>query len=300
MKEVFYSYIETLQNQITSALESIDGCAQFEEDLWRRKEGGGGRTRILQNGGVFEKGGVNISRVFGPLPKAMQSYFKVENVDFFACGLSLVMHPKNPMVPTVHANWRYFEMYNKNGELVDQWFGGGLDLTPYYLFEEDAKHFHLQCKNACDRHNSDLYQKYKQACDAYFYNSHRKEARGVGGLFFDYCKSNEQMNLQQWYDFITDVGDHFLEAYLPIVQKRKDLPYTAAERQWQEIRRGRYVEFNLVHDKGTLFGLKTNGRIESILMSLPPHVQWTYDHRPAPNSKEEALIEVVKHPKNWV
>ena len=300
MKEVFYSYIETLQNQITSALESIDGCAQFEEDRWRRKEGGGGRTRILQNGGVFEKGGVNISRVFGPLPKAMQSYFKVEDVDFFACGLSLVMHPKNPMVPTVHANWRYFEMYNKNGELVDQWFGGGLDLTPYYLFEEDAKHFHLQCKNACDRHNSDFYQKHKQACDAYFYNSHRKEARGVGGLFFDYCKANEQMNLQQWYDFITDVGDHFLEAYLPIVQKRKDLPYTAAERQWQEIRRGRYVEFNLVHDKGTLFGLKTNGRIESILMSLPPHVQWTYDHRPAPNSKEEALIEVLKHPKNWV
>lgn len=300
MKEVFYSYIETLQNQITSALESIDGCAQFEEDLWKRKEGGGGRTRILQNGGVFEKGGVNISRVFGPLPKAMQSYFKVEDVDFFACGLSLVMHPKNPMVPTVHANWRYFEMYNKNGELVDQWFGGGLDLTPYYLFEEDAKHFHLQCKNACDRHNSDFYQKYKQACDAYFYNSHRKEARGVGGLFFDYCKSNAQMNMQQWYDFITDVGDHFLEAYLPIVQKRKDLPYTAAERQWQEIRRGRYVEFNLVHDKGTLFGLKTNGRIESILMSLPPNVQWTYDHHPAPNSKEEALIEVLKHPKNWV
>ena len=300
MKEVFYSYIETLQNQITSALESIDGDAHFEEDLWKRKEGGGGRTRILQNGGVFEKGGVNISRVFGPLPKAMQSYFKVEDVDFFACGLSLVMHPKNPMVPTVHANWRYFEMYNKNGELVDQWFGGGLDLTPYYLFEEDAKHFHLQCKNACDRHNSDFYQKYKQACDAYFYNSHRKEARGVGGLFFDYCKSNAQMNMQQWYDFITDVGDHFLEAYLPIVQKRKDLPYTAAERQWQEIRRGRYVEFNLVHDKGTLFGLKTNGRIESILMSLPPHVQWTYDHRPAPNSKEEALIEVLKHPKNWV
>ena len=175
MKEVFYSYIETLQNQITSALESIDGCAQFEEDLWRRKEGGGGRTRILQNGGVFEKGGVNISRVFGPLPKAMQSYFKVEDVDFFACGLSLVMHPKNPMVPTVHANWRYFEMYNKNGELVDQWFGGGLDLTPYYLFEEDAKHFHLQCKNACDRHNRDFYQKYKQACDAYFYNSHRNQ-----------------------------------------------------------------------------------------------------------------------------
>ena len=300
MKDTFYHYIETLQDQITERLEAVDGTAKFQEDLWKRSQGGGGRTRIIQNGKVFEKGGVNISAVHGKLPESMQAYFKVGKVDFFACGLSLVIHPKNPMVPTVHANWRYFEMYNKNGELVDQWFGGGLDLTPYYLFEEDAKHFHLQCKNACDRHNSDFYQKYKQACDAYFYNSHRKEARGVGGLFFDYCKSNAQMNMQQWYDFITDVGDHFLEAYLPIVQKRKDYPYNAAERQWQEIRRGRYVEFNLVHDKGTLFGLKTNGRIESILMSLPPHVQWTYDHRPAPNSKEEALIEVLKHPKNWV
>lgn len=300
MKQAFYNYIESLQDKITLTLEAVDGASKFKEDLWQREEGGGGRSRILQNGNVFEKGGVNISKVYGRLPKAMQTYFKVGEVDFFACGLSLVIHPKNPMVPTVHANWRYFEMYDSEGNVVDQWFGGGMDLTPYYLYQEDIKHFHKQCKNTCDRHDKDFYKTYKKACDDYFYNSHRKEARGVGGLFFDYCKANEKMNIRQWFDFVTDVGDCFLDAYTPIVQKRKDLAYTAAERQWQEIRRGRYVEFNLIHDKGTLFGLKTNGRIESILMSLPPHVQWAYDHRPATNSKEEALIEVLKHPKNWV
>ena len=300
MKEAFYNYIESLQDKITLTLEAVDGASKFKEDLWQREEGGGGRSRILQNGSVFEKGGVNISKVHGRLPKAMQAYFKVGEVDFFACGLSLVIHPKNPMVPTVHANWRYFEMYDTEGNVVDQWFGGGMDLTPYYLYQEDIKHFHKQCKNACDRHDKDFYITYKKACDDYFYNSHRKEARGVGGLFFDYCKANEKMNIRQWFDFVTDVGDCFLDAYTPIVQKRKDLAYTAAERQWQEIRRGRYVEFNLIHDKGTLFGLKTKGRIESILMSLPPHVQWAYDHHPATNSKEEALIEVLKHPKNWV
>ncbi len=300
MKEAFYNYIESLQDKITLTLEAVDGASKFKEDLWQREEGGGGRSRILQNGSVFEKGGVNISKVYGRLPKAMQAYFKVGDVDFFACGLSLVIHPKNPMVPTVHANWRYFEMYDTEGDVVDQWFGGGMDLTPYYIYQEDIKHFHKQCKNACDRHDKDFYKTYKKACDDYFYNSHRKEARGVGGLFFDYCKANEKMNIRQWFDFVTDVGDCFLDAYTPIVQKRKDLAYTAAERQWQEIRRGRYVEFNLIHDKGTLFGLKTNGRIESILMSLPPHVQWAYNHRPAINSKEEALIEVLKHPKNWV
>lgn len=300
MKEAFYNYIESLQDKITLTLEAVDGASKFTEDLWQREEGGGGRSRILQNGSVFEKGGVNISKVHGRLPKAMQAYFKVGEVDFFACGLSLVVHPKNPMIPSVHANWRYFEMYDTEGNVVDQWFGGGMDLTPYYLYQEDIKHFHKECKNACDRHDKDFYETFKKACDDYFYNSHRKEARGVGGLFFDYCKANEKMNIGQWFDFVRDVGDCFLDAYTPIVQKRKDLAYTAAERQWQEIRRGRYVEFNLIHDKGTLFGLKTNGRIESILMSLPPHVQWTYDHRPATNSKEEALIKVLKHPKNWV
>lgn len=299
MKDRFYNYIETLQDQITSALEAIDGEAVFKQDLWQRKEGGGGRTRVIQNGNVFEKGGVNISKVHGPLPKAMQAYFNVGEVDFFACGLSLVLHPKNPMVPTVHANWRYFEMYDKKGTIVDQWFGGGQDLTPYYLFEDDAKHFHSVCKTACDKHNKTFYEDYKKRCDEYFYNSHRNEGRGIGGLFFDYCKANNEMNMQQWYAFVTEVGDSFLEAYTPIVEKRKHLTYTEAQRDWQEIRRGRYVEFNLVHDKGTLFGLKTNGRIESILMSLPSRVQWVYDHHPEEGSEEEKLIEVLKNPVEW-
>ena len=298
--ETFYKYIEALQNKITMAFEAIEGCATFDEDIWEREEGGGGRTRILLNGNVFEKGGVNISKVHGALPKAMQSYFGVENADFFACGLSLVMHPKNPMVPTVHANWRYFEMYNKDGSIIDQWFGGGMDLTPYYLFDDDVKYFHMQCKSACDRHNKNFYKKYKKDCDSYFYNSHRNEARGVGGLFFDYCKGNDSMTIEQWYDFVKDVADNFLNSYVPIVNKRKNITYSATERQWQEIRRGRYVEFNLIHDKGTLFGLKTNGRIESILMSLPPQVQWSYGYKPAPNSKEEELIKVLKKPKNWI
>ena len=300
MKNKFYAYIQDLQNRITSKLEVIDGMAKFKEDSWERAEGGGGKTRVIENGKVFEKGGVNISAVYGQLPKAMQAYFKVGDVDFYACGLSLVIHPKSPMVPTVHANWRYFEMYNSKGEIVDQWFGGGQDLTPYYLFEEDAIHFHQICKNACDKHNPRFYLDFKAKCDNYFYNTHRNEARGIGGLFFDYCRASNDMTMQDWYNFVTEVGDSFLEAYIPIVEKRKNLPYTKENRTWQEIRRGRYVEFNLVHDKGTLFGLKTNGRIESILMSLPPHVQWVYDHHPKKGSEEEKLVQVLKNPVEWV
>ncbi|MFD2698015.1 oxygen-dependent coproporphyrinogen oxidase [Mesonia sediminis] len=300
MREKFLAYIQKLQDQITQALEEIDTKAKFKEDKWERKEGGGGRTRVIENGKVFEKGGVNISAVHGPLAPAMQKYFKVGDVDFFACGLSLVIHPKNPMVPTVHANWRYFEMYDKSGQVIDQWFGGGQDLTPYYLFEEDANHFHKICKKACDSHGSNLYTEYKKKCDEYFWNTHRHEARGIGGLFFDYLKSTPKKNIEDWYQFVTQVGDSFLDAYLPIVNKRKELAYTDAQREWQEIRRGRYVEFNLIHDKGTLFGLKTNGRIESILMSLPPHVQWQYDHQPTNGSDEEKLIHVLKNPRNWV
>ena len=307
MKDKFFNYIHQLQDTITSKLEAVDGEATFKEDLWERPEGGGGRTRVIQNGNVFEKGGVNISGVHGKLPESMQAYFGVKDADFFACGLSLVLHPKNPMVPTVHANWRYFEMYPSTplraGEprkIVDQWFGGGQDLTPYYLFEEDAMHFHKVCKTACDKHNEEFYPKYKARCDEYFYNSHRNEARGIGGLFFDYCKKTDDFSMENWYDFVTEVGDSFLEAYVPIVEKRKDLPYTQDQRNWQEIRRGRYVEFNLVHDKGTLFGLKTNGRIESILMSLPPHVQWVYDHHPEKGSEEERLLKVLKNPIEWV
>nr|WP_298995860.1 oxygen-dependent coproporphyrinogen oxidase [uncultured Allomuricauda sp.] len=300
MKDPFYEYIQNLQDCITSKLETIDGKAKFQEDIWKRPEGGGGRTRVIENGAVFEKGGVNISAVHGPLPKSMQQYFGVDDVDFFACGLSLVIHPKNPMIPTVHANWRYFEMYDKTGEIVDQWFGGGQDLTPYYLFDEDARHFHAICKRACDNHDSEFYSTYKKKCDEYFWNSHRNEARGVGGLFFDYCKATDSKTIEDWFHFVTEVGDSFLEAYVPIVERRKQLDYSQNQRAWQEIRRGRYVEFNLVHDKGTLFGLKTNGRIESILMSLPPHVQWRYDHHPEKGSEEERLIQVLQQPKDWV
>jgi coproporphyrinogen III oxidase len=300
MKDKFFKYIHELQDTITSGLEAIDGKAKFQEDVWKRPEGGGGRTRVIENGAVFEKGGVNTSGVHGKLPDSMQKYFGVEDADFFACGLSLVLHPKNPMVPTVHANWRYFEMYDKEGNIVDQWFGGGQDLTPYYLFEDDAKHFHQTCKTACDKHHPEFYPKYKARCDEYFWNSHRNEARGLGGLFFDYCKATDDMSMQNWFDFVTEVGDHFLGAYVPIVEKRKNLEYTKDQRNWQEIRRGRYVEFNLVHDKGTLFGLKTNGRIESILMSLPPHVQWVYDHHPEAGSEEEHLIKILQKPIDWV
>jgi len=300
MKDKFYNYIVALQDTITSTLEKLDGQAKFQEDLWERPEGGGGRTRIMQDGKIFEKGGVNISAIHGQLPKSMLDYLKVNNADFFACGLSLVLHPKNPMIPTVHANWRYFEMYDDNGEIINQWFGGGQDLTPYYLFEEDAKHFHHICKMVCDRHDKAFYKIYKEQCDNYFYNAHRQEARGIGGLFFDHCKETESRSMEQWYNFVTDVGDHFLESYIPIVEKRVNLPFSNAQKQWQEIRRGRYVEFNLVHDKGTLFGLKTNGRIESILMSLPPKVQWLYDHKPKQGSDEDKLISVLKTPVNWV
>ena len=300
MKDTFFKYIQDLQDTITSKLEKVDGSAKFRQDIWERAEGGGGRTRVIENGNVFEKGGVNISAVHGALPKAMQNYFNVGDVDFFACGLSLVIHPKNPFVPTVHANWRYFEMYDKQGNIIDSWFGGGQDLTPYYLFEEDAKHFHQICKTACDKHDLSFYPDFKEKCDEYFFNHHREEARGIGGLFFDYCKTNDEMDMHDWYNFVTEVGNSFLEAYVPIVEKRKEISYSNENRTWQEIRRGRYVEFNLVHDKGTLFGLKTNGRIESILMSLPPHVQWVYDHHPEEGSEEEKLLNVLKNPIDWV
>jgi coproporphyrinogen III oxidase len=300
MKDQFYKHIENLQDSITSKIEEVDGLAKFEEDIWQRQEGGGGRTRVIENGAIFEKGGVNISAVHGELPEVLRKQFNADEGTFFACGLSLVLHPINPMIPTVHANWRYFEMYDTTGEMVTQWFGGGQDLTPYYLFEEDAIHFHTVCKNVCDSYSPDFYSTFKKNCDDYFWNAHREEARGVGGLFFDYLKSTNSFTILDRYNFVTAVGASFLESYLPIVKKRKDIPFTISQKDWQEIRRGRYVEFNLVHDRGTLFGLKTNGRIESILMSLPPVVQWKYNHHPEKESEEERLIAVLTNPKEWV
>ena len=300
MKDQFYKHIENLQDSITSKIEEVDGLAKFEEDIWQRQEGGGGRTRVIENGAIFEKGGVNISAVHGELPEVLRKQFNADEGTFFACGLSLVLHPINPMIPTVHANWRYFEMYDTTGEMVTQWFGGGQDLTPYYLFDEDAIHFHTVCKNVCDSYSPDFYSTFKKNCDDYFWNAHREEARGVGGLFFDYLKATNSFTILDRYNFVTAVGASFLESYLPIVKKRKDIPFTISQKDWQEIRRGRYVEFNLVHDRGTLFGLKTNGRIESILMSLPPVVQWKYNHHPEKESEEERLIAVLTNPKEWV
>ena len=300
MKDQFYKHIENLQDSITSKIEEVDGLAKFKEDIWQRQEGGGGRTRVIENGAIFEKGGVNISAVHGELPEVLRKQFNADEGTFFACGLSLVLHPINPMIPTVHANWRYFEMYDTTGKMVTQWFGGGQDLTPYYLFDEDAIHFHTVCKNVCDSYSPDFYSTFKKNCDDYFWNAHREEARGVGGLFFDYLKATNSFTILDRYNFVTAVGASFLESYLPIVKKRKDIPFTISQKNWQEIRRGRYVEFNLVHDRGTLFGLKTNGRIESILMSLPPVVQWKYNHHPEKESEEERLIAVLTNPKEWV
>ena len=300
MKEKFYNYIKNLQNTITSQFEKIDGKSIFKEDIWEHPEGGGGKTRIINNGNIFEKGGVNISSVTGELPEIIKKQLKVQDSSFFACGLSLIMHPLSPMIPSIHFNIRYFEMYNKNLEISDQWFGGGIDLTPYYIFEEDINYFHQKCKIICDKFDNSLYKKYKKNCDNYFWNSHRNESRGVGGLFFDYLKKNEKVSLKNLYKFISEIGDNFLLTYIPIINKRKNINYTAEEKKWQEIRRGRYAEFNLVHDKGTLFGLKTNGRIESILSSLPPIVRWEYNFTPKKGSKEEKLIEVLKNPIDWI
>lgn len=298
MKNKFSVYIDSLQERITSDLEKLDGKSKFIKDNWEREKGGGGLTMILENGDVFEKAGVNVSKVYGNLPESMSKLLKVDQSHFFACGISLVLHPKNPMAPTFHANLRYFELYEHN-VLKDRWFGGGLDLTPYYIFEEDIVHFHKSCKKVCDSYNESFYSKYKRKCDEYFWNSHRNEARGVGGLFFDYCRESNEMNIDNWFSFISDLGNSFLKSYVPIIKKRKDLDYNNSHEKWQQIRRGRYVEFNLLHDKGTLFGLKTNGRIESILISMPPNAQWVYDQTPSKGSEEEKLLNILKSPKKW-
>jgi coproporphyrinogen III oxidase len=302
IKTEFSAYIKVLQNTICSELEEIDGKEIFRKDRWEREGGGGGLTRVIEKGDVFEKGGVNISEVHGELPNPIKKHFNVENGWFWAGGLSLVIHPVNPMVPTVHANFRYFELYDDEGmtKPVDGWFGGGADLTPYYLWEEDAVHFHKTLKTACNEHGDDLYPDFKQQCDDYFFNHHRGEARGIGGLFYDYRRADEKRTLEDWLNFSMSAGDSFLPAFAPIARKRKDEPYTSEQRYWQEIRRGRYVEFNLIHDRGTLFGLKTNGRIESIFMSLPPRVRWDYDFNPKTGSAEEKLIDVLKNPREWV
>ena len=299
IKDTWIQYIHDLQNRICTALEVIDGKALFQEDNWERPEGGGGRTRVITNGNVFEKGGVNTSIVHGAVTATMRSQLKIEGTNWFAAGLSMVIHPENPFVPTVHCNYRMFELYDETGALTDRWFGGGTDLTPNYLFEEDAIHFHTTYKIACDAFDVSFYPEFKKECDVYFVNWHRgEERRGIGGIFYDHQRPGST-DPGFWIDFGKRCGDAFFTAYLPIVEKRKHLAYSAANKYWQEIRRGRYVEFNLVHDRGTLFGLKTNGRIESILMSLPPTVRFEYDHHPVPGSEEDRLQQVLLHPREW-
>ncbi|MCL4162905.1 UNVERIFIED_CONTAM: hypothetical protein GTU68_026379, partial [Idotea baltica] len=271
------TYLESLQDNICNALSKLDGN-KFTEDRWSREEGGGGRSRVLRNGSVFEQAGVNFSRVSGDkLPKAATTQRpELSGCSFEAAGVSLVLHPNNPYAPTSHCNVRFFLAQPKDKDPI-WWFGGGFDLTPYYGFEEDAIHWHQTAKNACDLFGNETYAKYKKWCDDYFYLPHRKEPRGIGGLFFD---DLNEPGFDSSFSFLKSVGDHFIPAYLPIVEKRKDLAFSDRERQFQLYRRGRYVEFNLVYDRGTLFGLQSGGRTESILMSLPPQVRWEYNWRP--------------------
>jgi coproporphyrinogen III oxidase len=301
-RDRWIQHIHALQDSICTALEKADGGASFFEDCWERSEnGGGGKTRLITNGNLFEKGGVNTSVVFGKVTDTMRTQLKIDGHSWFACGLSLVLHPLNPFVPTIHANWRYFELYDADGEIIDCWFGGGTDLTPYYLFETDARFFHQTLKKTLDPFGSSLYPKYKNACDLYFTNHHRQEEmRGIGGIFYDYVRPSNMQDIEQLFAFQKANGKSFLDAYLPITEKRRNMPFGKREIQWQEIRRGRYVEFNLIHDRGTLFGLKTNGRTESILMSLPPRARWIYNYQPEPGTPEDQLLQACLHPKDWI
>lgn len=301
IKDQFIRFIHTLQNTICAALEACDGKETFFEDAWQREGGGGGKTRVIANGNVFEKGGVNTSVVYGDVTDAMRKQLKIDGHSWFACGISSVVHPHNPFVPTVHFNYRMFELYNDAGEVMDLWFGGGTDLTPYYLFEEDAVNFHSTYKTVCDKYDPSFYDLFKKTCDDYFVNTHRNnERRGIGGIFYDYKRADAVKDENFWLKFATDAGYAFIDAYIPIVEKRKNTPYNAQHKHWQEIRRGRYVEFNLVHDRGTLFGLKTNGRTESILMSLPPTVRFEYNYKPVEGSEEDKLLQVCLQPGEWI
>ena len=309
---------KSLQDQICNKLATLDGEATFQEDAWQRPEGGGGRSRVMQQGRIFEQGGVNFSEVWGKSlpPSILVQRPEAAGHGFYATGTSMVLHPRSPYIPTVHLNYRYFEA----GPVW--WFGGGIDLTPYYPFEEDVVNFHQTLKSACDRHHSQYYPTFKLWCDEYFFLKHRQETRGVGGIFFDYQDGRGELyhgphedgpaathsstvgslpsrNWEDLFSFVKDCGDAFLPAYVPIIEKRQGLEYGDRERNFQLYRRGRYVEFNLVYDRGTIFGLQTNGRTESILMSLPPLVRWEYGYTPAAGSPEARLYDVFLKPQDW-
>lgn len=296
--EVVKTYLLQLQTHICNTLEILDGKVRFIEDAWSRPEGGGGITRVLENGGVFAKAGVNFSHVFGHElpPSASANRPELAGRSFTALGVSLVIHPDNPYVPTSHANVRFF-LAEKEGEAPVWWFGGGFDLTPYYGFEDDCKHWHETARAACEPFGQDIYPHFKSWCDRYFFIKHRQEARGIGGLFFD---DYYQPGFEQSFGLMKSIGDHFTKAYAPIVERRKSTPFGAREKAFQLYRRGRYVEFNLVYDRGTLFGLQSGGRTESILMSLPPEVHWTYDYQPEEGSVEAALYTDYLPARDWL
>jgi coproporphyrinogen III oxidase len=303
LKDRARDFVANLQDHICSELEKLDGKAAFREDDWTRDGGGGGRTRVMENGALFEKAGVNFSEVFGDFDEPFAQRLPLgDGTRFFATGVSLVLHPANPFVPTVHANFRYLERGS------GRWFGGGTDLTPYYPYLDDAVHFHRTLKAACDDFDPDFYPRFKKWCDEYFFLKHRNESRGVGGLFFDYLTgadagnttgSADENDIESVFSFVKRIGESFLPAYVPIAERRRRESFTEREREYQLIRRGRYVEFNLVYDRGTHFGLQTNGRTESILMSLPPLVKWVYDYRPEPGTREAEAREFFK-PRDWL
>lgn len=296
MRQDMNQLARKIQDEVCAAVQDLDS-GQFDVHTWERPGGGGGESRVLQDSDVFEKAGVNVSAVHGTLSEeAMQAMRQrrgpVADPSFFATGVSLVLHPRNPFCPTVHANFRFFDL--ANGQ--HWWFGGGADLTPAYLFEEDARHFHATLKGACDDHSPEYYPKFKAWCDSYFRIEHRGECRGIGGIFFD---DLDQPSMQACFSFVSQVADAFVPAYFPIARRRVTQPYESSHKAWQEIRRGRYVEFNLVYDRGTTFGLKTNARTESVLMSLPLHARWVSNHSVDPESEEARLLDVLRNPRDW-
>ena len=301
-KEQITADYKQIQDEICAALEAVDGKAHFEEELWERDGGGGGRTRVIQHGNILEKGGVNFSAVHGQLPDAIKKALKIEEDDFFATGVSIVIHPNHPLVPIVHMNIRYFEMPSSfaEGREPIRWFGGGIDLTPHYIFDEDAKFFHHSVRAVCDQFNADFYARFKKWADDYFYIKHREETRGIGGIFYDRITATDSLSWETIFEFSKALGRSFIPTYTELVNRNRNKPFTEDQQLWQYQRRSRYAEFNLVYDAGTKFGLETNGRIESILMSLPPTAKWVYNYQALPGSEEEKTLSLLKKGIDWV
>ncbi len=294
-KEIITNWFKDLQDAICKNLEHLDGKGSFKEDLWTREGGGGGHTRILEKGKIIEKGGVNYSAVFGKIPIALARKEGLPESEFYATGISIVLHPCNPMIPVIHMNTRYFEM--TSGE---RWFGGGIDLTPHYISDEDARFFHTYLKKICDQYDEKYYPVFKKWADDYFFLKHRKETRGIGGIFYDHLHNPSEHKMNQIFEFTKAIGKAFFPIYEQLVNNNIATSYGPEEKEWQQVRRGRYVEFNLIYDRGTRFGLETSGRAESILMSLPRTASWIYDHRPPINSREHLTLTKLKKGIDWI